>query len=217
MCGGGVCGRGACVVGGMHARRVCMVGACVARGHACHARSPPPADTTRYGDTVNKRAVRNLLEYILVWECPHFFYYDNMIIGFIANEFLMSYDKYLFKDDTLLVLTLRHSLSRGNWCHWFWLGEKIENWQSLKQLLITNVFKRSVQVYVRALMERELAYVSLRLRVQNRRKKWNFPLNFRTMHKLSDLYSGIFQTQSSGCASGVDYFRNFTKLKNLNF
>ena len=60
-------------------------------------------------------------------------------------------------------------------------------------------------------------YVSLRLRVQNRRKKWNFPLNFQTMRKLSDLYSGIFQTQSSGCASGVDYFRNFTKLKNLNF
>ena len=60
-------------------------------------------------------------------------------------------------------------------------------------------------------------YVSLRLRMQDRRKKWNFPLNFRTMHKLSDLYSGIFQTQSSGCASGVDYFRNFTKLKNLNF
>ena len=41
-------------------------------------------------------------------------------------------------------------------------------------------------------------------------------LNFRTMRKLSDLYSGIFQTQSSGCASGVDYFRNFTKLKILN-
>ena len=59
-------------------------------------------------------------------------------------------------------------------------------------------------------------YVSLRLRVQNRRKKWNFPLNFRTMCKLSDLYSGIFQTQSSGCASGVDLFRNFTKLKILN-
>ena len=59
-------------------------------------------------------------------------------------------------------------------------------------------------------------YVSLRLRVQNRRKKWNFPLNFRTMRKLSDLYSGIFQTQSSGCASGVDLFRNFTKLKILN-
>ena len=36
-------------------------------------------------------------------------------------------------------------------------------------------------------------YVSLQLRVQNRRKKWNFPLNFRTMRKLSDLYSGIFQ------------------------
>ena len=46
--------------------------------------------------------------------------------------------------------------------------------------------------------------------------KWNFPLNFRTMRKLSDLYSGIFQTQSSGCASGVDLFRNFTKLKILN-
>ena len=59
-------------------------------------------------------------------------------------------------------------------------------------------------------------YVSLRLRVQNRRKKWNFPLNFRAMRKLSDLYSGIFQTQSSGCASGVDHFRNFTKLKILN-
>ena len=59
-------------------------------------------------------------------------------------------------------------------------------------------------------------YVSHRLRVQNRRKKWNFPLNFRTMHKLSDLYSGIFQTQSSGCASRVDLFRNFTKLKILN-
>ena len=62
-----------------------------------------------------------------------------------------------------------------------------------------------------------ILYVSLRLRVQNRRKKWNFPLNFQTMRKLSDLYSGIFQTQSSGCASGVNYFTNFTKLKNLNF
>ena len=59
-------------------------------------------------------------------------------------------------------------------------------------------------------------YVSLQLRVQNRRTKWNFPLNFRTMHKLSERYSGIFQTQSSGCASGVDHFRNFTKLKILN-
>ena len=40
-------------------------------------------------------------------------------------------------------------------------------------------------------------YVLLRLRVQNRRKKWNFPLNFRTMRKLSDLYSGIFQNHWS--------------------
>ena len=36
-------------------------------------------------------------------------------------------------------------------------------------------------------------YVSLQLRVQNRRRKWNFPLNFRTMCKLSECYSGIFQ------------------------
>ena len=36
-------------------------------------------------------------------------------------------------------------------------------------------------------------YVSLQLRVQNRRKKWNFLFNFCTMRKLSDLYSRIFQ------------------------
>ena len=41
-------------------------------------------------------------------------------------------------------------------------------------------------------------FVLLRLRVQNRRTKWNFPLNFRTMRKLSELYSRIFQTQLSG-------------------
>ena len=61
---------------------VCMAGgralwgvACVAGGHAwqggvhgggaCHT-CPPPANTTRYGDTVNERAVRILLECILV-------------------------------------------------------------------------------------------------------------------------------------------------------
>ena len=60
---------------------------------------------------------------------------------------------------------------------------------------------------------RYVIYVSLRLRMQNQR---NFPLNFRTMHKLSELYSGIFQTQSSGCVSGLDHFRNFTNLKILN-
>ena len=58
--------------------------------------------------------------------------------------------------------------------------------------------------------------VLLRLRVHNRRKKWNFPLNFRTMRKLSELYSRIFQTQSSGCVSGLDHIRNFTNLKILN-
>ena len=61
-----------------------------------------------------------------------------------------------------------------------------------------------------------ILYVSLHLRVQNRRKKWNFLLNFCTMRKLSDLYSGIFQTQSSGCVSGLDHFRNFPNLKILN-
>ena len=59
-------------------------------------------------------------------------------------------------------------------------------------------------------------YVSLRFRVQNRRTKWNFPLYFRTMRKLSELYFGIFQTQSSGCVSGLDHFRNFRNLKILN-
>ena len=48
------------------------------------------------------------------------------------------------------------------------------------------------------------------------KEKWNFPLNFRTMRKLSDLYSRIFQTQSSGCVSGLDHIRNFTNLKILN-
>ena len=62
----------------------------------------------------------------------------------------------------------------------------------------------------------EGVYVSLQLHMQNQRKKWNFPLNFQTMCKLSERYSRIFQTQSSGCASGVDHFRNFTKLKILN-
>ena len=57
------------------------------------------------------------------------------------------------------------------------------------------------------------AYVPLCLRMQNRRKKWNFLFNFRTMRKLSELYSGIFKTQSSRCVSDLDHFRN---LKILN-
>ena len=32
--------------------------------------------------------------------------------------------------------------------------------------------------------------------------------------KLSERYSGIFQTQSSGCASGVDHFKKLHKIKN---
>ena len=75
-----------------------------------------------------------------------------------------------------------------------------------------NIFDR----FMKKIDETQNTYVSLQLGVQNRRKKWNFLLNFRTMCKLSERYSGIFQTQSSGCASGVDHFRNFTKLKILN-
>ena len=68
MAEGGVCGRGTCVAGGMHGgghawqggmwQGACMAGGCVWQG-ACMA------DTTRYGDTVNERAVRILLECIL--------------------------------------------------------------------------------------------------------------------------------------------------------
>ena len=54
---GDVHGRGACVVGGMHGRSGMHGGGVV----QC-----PPADTTRYGDTVNERAVRILLECIIV-------------------------------------------------------------------------------------------------------------------------------------------------------
>ena len=74
---GGIIGREACVVGGMHGRGctwqgacmagecmavACMSGGCVAGGHGMHL----PTDTTRYGDTVNERVVRILLECIFV-------------------------------------------------------------------------------------------------------------------------------------------------------
>ena len=53
--------RGACIVkGGMHGKGVCMVkGVCDEGGRAW--------DTTRYGDTINERTVRILLECILVF------------------------------------------------------------------------------------------------------------------------------------------------------
>ena len=63
MCGGqhawqeGMRGRGAFMAGGMHGRG--WQGGCM----PCML---PPADTTRYGDTVNERAVCILLECILV-------------------------------------------------------------------------------------------------------------------------------------------------------
>ena len=71
MCGRGCAWQGACMAGGMcgwvaggHAWWGGMCG----RGGACVAggmRGMSPADTTRYGDRVNERAVRILLECIL--------------------------------------------------------------------------------------------------------------------------------------------------------
>ena len=55
-------GRGACVAGG----HVCGGRGMHGRGHAWYAYSPPPPDTTRYGDMVNKWAVHILLECICV-------------------------------------------------------------------------------------------------------------------------------------------------------
>ena len=89
--------------------------------------------------------------------------------------------------------------------------------QSVSMQQLKHEFESFLKRFYRKLLVLQpQIYVSLRLRVQNQRKKWNFPLNFRTMRKLSDLYSGIFQTQSSGCVSGLDHFRNFTNLKILN-
>ena len=57
---GGVCGGGTCVAGGHAWQGACMVGEGSAWWGACMA------DTTRYSDTVNERAIRILLECILV-------------------------------------------------------------------------------------------------------------------------------------------------------
>ena len=46
------------------------------------------------------------------------------------------------------------------------------------------------------------------------RAKWNFPLNFCTMHKLSDLYSGIFQN-SLTCAKW-NFPLNFHTMRKLS-
>ena len=71
--------------------------------------------------------------------------------------------------------------------------------------------------------EKVQRYVSLRLRVQNGVSRLISALCVNclisipcTMRKLSECYSGIFQTQSSGCVSGLDHFTNFTNLKILN-
>ena len=68
MHGGGVCGSGGSMhgrgmhgKGGVHGRMACMVG-----GHAWHT-APPPRQMLQ--DTVNERALRILLECILVIQC----------------------------------------------------------------------------------------------------------------------------------------------------
>ena len=63
---------GACIVGrGVHGGGgLCMAGGMCGKGvmHGGMACVAHPPDTTRYGDTVNERAVRILLECILVWQ-----------------------------------------------------------------------------------------------------------------------------------------------------
>ena len=70
-CRGGVRGcRGVCVVAGgacVVARGVCLVkGGVRGEGGAMHSKGGHAWDTTIYGDTINERAVRILLECILV-------------------------------------------------------------------------------------------------------------------------------------------------------
>ena len=55
-----MCGRGVCMTGGHAWQGACMAGG----GHACHAF--PPLQILRLRHTVNERAVRILLECILV-------------------------------------------------------------------------------------------------------------------------------------------------------
>ena len=60
-------------------------------------------------------------------------------------------------------------------------------------------------------------YVSLRLRVQNRR---NFPLNFHTMRKLSELYSvqteGISHLISTLCVNCLSSIPEYSRLNHLD-
>ena len=81
---------------------------------------------------------------------------------------------------------------------YYWTGEHIETYVSLR-LRVQNGISRLISA-MHKLSDFMKAYCG----------KWNFPLNFHTMP--SDLYSGIFQTQSSGCAS----CRPLQKLHKLN-
>ena len=74
---GGMHGRGVCVAGGMHDRR-CVWWVGMRGGGVCKS------DTATYGDTVNERAVRILLECILV------------LRNFILNVFVLVFNFFFF-------------------------------------------------------------------------------------------------------------------------
>ena len=92
---------GACMAGG---RRACMAGGMHGRGHVWQGgmhgmQIPlPPADTTRYSDTVNEQEVRILLECILVCfsnETLDMIYLDKLSFLSISVESVCLMRKYL--------------------------------------------------------------------------------------------------------------------------
>ena len=83
---GGMCGRGACMAGGVHGRGVCAWQGGV---HATHA---PPVDTQQ--DTVNERAVRILLECILV-----LFLYSLLTYRWQITQYLVDMICFIFTGD----------------------------------------------------------------------------------------------------------------------
>ena len=90
MVGGGMCGRGGmrgggawqggmcgggCMAEGHIWQGVCMAGGVMhGRGGSMRGRGACMPDTTRYGDTVNERAVLTRLECILVLLCTRFIF-----------------------------------------------------------------------------------------------------------------------------------------------
>ena len=72
---GGMCGRGACMAGGVHGRGACVVaGVCAMRA---------PRQILRLRHTVNERAVRILLECIVV---------NNKIRSYVPRDLNYPYE-----------------------------------------------------------------------------------------------------------------------------